>query len=209
MCKEQLQKDLGEPSSASSEARRARARVLFVAALAEWVNMHDHHKPYPLGPPGKDQSCAHVEHEHSTMEKVDCNKQYPRKLIEAGKEEVAEDPRRHDLYSLWMARNCHFLNNFVPLVILGLLSNMDFQAVLSKDAVTGYMTKYFTKSGQGALISNGDCPVAQLVSTRYQLFRKRSAAQESKIRKAVQFSIIWQPGRAMQQRTAVEGTEPP
>ena len=71
--------------------------MLFVAALAEWVNMHDHHKPYPLGPPGKDQSCAHVEHEHSTMEKVDCNKLYPRKLIEAGKEEVAEDPRRRDL----------------------------------------------------------------------------------------------------------------
>ena len=52
----------------------------------------------------------------------------------------AEDPRRHDLYRLWMARNCHFLNNFVPLIILALLSNMDFQATLSKDAVLEYMT---------------------------------------------------------------------
>ena len=132
MCSDKLQKDLGEPSSASSEARRVRARMHFVAALAEWVNMHDLHKPYALGPPGKEKPCAHVAHEHSTMEKVHCNKLYPRKLIEAGMEEVAEDPRRHDLYRLWMARNCHFLNNFVPLVILALLSNMDFQATLSK-----------------------------------------------------------------------------
>ena len=72
---------------------------------------------------------------------------FPRKLIEAGMEEVAEDPRRHDLYRLWMARNCHFLNSFVPLVMLALLSNMDFQATLYKDAVIEYMTKYMTKSG--------------------------------------------------------------
>ena len=149
---DKLKEDLGEPSSASSDARRARARLHFVAALAEWVNMHDLHKPYALGPPGKDQPCAHVDHEHSTMEKVHCNKLFPRKLIAAGMEEVAEDPRRHDLYRLWMGRNCYFLNNFVPLVILALLSNMDFQATLSKDAVIEYMTKYMTKSGQGALI---------------------------------------------------------
>ena len=51
-----------------------------------------------------------------------------------------------------MARTCHSLNNFLPLVILALLSNMDFQATFSKDAVVEYMTKYMTKSGQGALI---------------------------------------------------------
>ncbi len=33
-----------------------------------------------------------------------------------------------------------------------MLSNMDFQATLTKDAVIEYMTKYMTKSGQGALI---------------------------------------------------------
>jgi len=93
---DKLQKDLGEPSSASSEARRGTARIQFVAVLAEWVNMHDLHKPYALGPTGKDQSCAHVDNEHSTKEKVHCNKLYPRKLIEAGMEEIAEDPRRHD-----------------------------------------------------------------------------------------------------------------
>ena len=65
---------------------------------------------------------------------------------------MAEDPRRRDLYRLWLARNCHFLNNFVPIVSLALLSKIDFQATLSKDAVIEYMTKYMTKSGQGALI---------------------------------------------------------
>ena len=69
------------------------------------------------------------------METVHCNKLYPRKLIEAWMEEVAEDPRRHELYRLWIARNCHSLKHVVPLVILALLSNMDFQATLSKDAV--------------------------------------------------------------------------
>ena len=89
---DKLQEVLGEPSSASPDARRARARMPFVSALAEWVNMHDNHKPYALGPPGKDQPCARVDHEHSTMERVHCNKLYLRKLIEAGMEEVAEDP---------------------------------------------------------------------------------------------------------------------
>ena len=146
---------LVEPSSASSEAKRANARLHFVAALAEWVNMHDLHRPYAMGPPGKEQRCAHVEDEHSSMEAVTCNKLFPRKVIEAGMEEVAEDPRRRDLYRLWMARNCNFLNNFVPLITMAMLSNMDFQATLSKDAVIEYMTKYATKSGQGSLIKVG------------------------------------------------------
>ncbi len=102
--REVLQAELGEPGTASSETRRARARLRFVAALAEWVNMHDLHKPYAMGPPGKDQPCAHVDDEHSTNERVSCNKLFPRKLVEPGEEEVAEDPRRRDLYRLWMAR---------------------------------------------------------------------------------------------------------
>ena len=137
-----------EPSSASSDAKRANARLHFVAALAEWVNMHDLHRPYAMGPPGKDQHCAHVDDEHSSKEAVTCNKLFPRKVIEAGMEEIAEDARHCDLYRLWMARNCNFLNNFVPLIRLAMLSNMDSQATLSKDAVIEYMTKYMTKSGQ-------------------------------------------------------------
>ena len=89
-----------EPSSASSEAKRAQARLHFVAALAEWVNMHDLHKPYAMGSPGKVQRCAHVDDEHSAQEKVTCNKLFPRKVVEAGMEEVAEDPRRRDLCRL-------------------------------------------------------------------------------------------------------------
>ena len=150
--REVLQKELIEPGSASSDARQAKARLRFVAALAEWVNMHDLHKPYAVGPPAKDQPCAHVDDEHSTMERVSCKKLFPRKLVPPGEEEIAEDPGRRDLYRLWLARNCHFLNNFIPTVMLAMLSNMDFQATLSKDAVIDYMTKYMTKSGQGALI---------------------------------------------------------
>ena len=147
-----LDAELRGPGAASLDARRARARLRFVAALAEWVNMHDLHKPYALGQPGKDQRCARVDDEHSSKERVSCNKLFPRKLVAPGEEEVAEDPRRRDLYRLWMARNCHFLNNLVPTVMLAMLSSMDFQATLTKDAVIENMTKYMTKSGQGALV---------------------------------------------------------
>ena len=131
----------------SSEHRCARARTAFVAALAEWVNMHDYHEPFPNGPPGAHQSCAAED-----KGRIYCNKLYPRKILRPGKEEISEDPRRHDLFRLWLSRNCHFLNNFVPIVILAMLSNCDFQATLTKDAVIEYMTKYMTKSGQGSLV---------------------------------------------------------
>ena len=95
----------------SQAQRRARARSRFVAALAEWVNMHDYHEPFANGPPAAHQSCA------------------------------AEDKGR-----------LHFVNNFVPIIMLAMLSNCDFQATLIKDAVIEYMTKYMTKSGQGSLV---------------------------------------------------------
>ncbi len=44
------------------------------------------------------------------------------------------------------------MNNFVPVVLMNMLSNMDFQATLTKDAVIEYMTKYMTKAGQGSLV---------------------------------------------------------
>ena len=108
--------------------------------------MHDLHRPFPLGPPAKDQPCAAVENEHASRERLSCNKLYPRTCIHPGSEEIAEDPRRRDLYRLWLARNCHFLNNYVPIVLLATLSNMDFQATLTVDAVIEYMTKYTTKA---------------------------------------------------------------
>ena len=49
-------------------------------------------------------------------------------------------------------RGAAILNNLVPTVMLAMLSNMDFQAALTKGAVIGYMTRCMTKSGQGALI---------------------------------------------------------
>ena len=114
--------------------------------------MHDLHRPFPLGRPSKDQPCAAVEHEHSSRETISCNKLFPRKRIDPGLEEIAEDPRRRQLFRLWLTRNCHFLNNYVPIVLLLMVSNMDFQATLTLDAVIEYMTKYMTKAGQGSLI---------------------------------------------------------
>ena len=106
-----------------------------MAALAEWVNMHDWHKPFPQGPPARGQACCAVENENSNQEKYSCNKLFPRKLIGVGEEEISEDPRRLQLYRLWMARNCHFMNNYVPIVIWVMLSDMDFQATLPMDGV--------------------------------------------------------------------------
>ena len=134
------------------KAKACRARRVFVATLAEWMQMHDFHTPFANGPPSKGQSCAKVDNEHSAQETVTCGKLFPRKLILPGNEEVSEDPRRRELYRLWLARNCHFINNFVPIISLATLANMDFQATTTKFGVIEYMTKYMTKAGQGSLL---------------------------------------------------------
>ena len=93
------------PGSASQAEKHAIARKFFVAALSEWTNMHDLHRPFALGRPAKDQPCAAVEHEHSSRETVSCNKLFPRKRIDPGAEEIAEDPRRRGLFRIWLTRN--------------------------------------------------------------------------------------------------------
>ena len=111
------------------------------------MNMHDYHEPFANGPPAAHQSCACED-----KGRLYCNKLFPRKLVHPGKTEISEDPRRRDLFRSWLGRNCHFMNNFVPIIMLAMLSNCDFQATLTKDAVVEYMTKYMTKSGQGSLV---------------------------------------------------------
>ena len=143
---------LDEAGELNKAARRARARRAFVATLSEWMQMHDYHSPFPNGSPAKGQSCAKVENEHSSQEKVFCGKLFPRKPVLVGEEEVVEDPRRRELYRLWLARNCAFFNNFVPLISLAMLANMDFQATTTKFAVIEYMTKYITKAGHGNMM---------------------------------------------------------
>ncbi len=65
-----------------------------------------------------------------------------RECINPGSATIEEDPRRRELSRLWLARNCYFLNNVVPVVALAMLSNMDFfQATTTKFAVIEYMTK--------------------------------------------------------------------
>ena len=91
--------------------------------------MHDLHKHFPLVPPSKDQPCCAVDREHLTEETRFCNKLPPQKCITPGTEEIAEDPRRRNLFRLWLARNYDFM-----------------------DAVIEYLTKYMTKAGQGSLV---------------------------------------------------------
>jgi hypothetical protein len=144
--------DNGCLSQRLSTRPRAHDRDLFVTKLVDWSQMHDYHAPFPHGPPHKDQPCAKVENEHSAMERAVCGKLFPRKLIQPGCEEVSEDPRRRELYRVWLARNCHFVNNYMPVALLACHCNMDIQATLTKTGVVEYMTKYMTKSGMGSLI---------------------------------------------------------
>ncbi len=139
------------PGFASREMKSARAREVFVAALAEWVDIRDVHRHFALCPSFVQQSCATIGKEHSTQQRVSCNKLCPRKILLPGRGEIAEDPGRRDLYRLSLARNCRFLSNFIPIVLLATLSNMDFQATLAKDAAIEYTTKCMTKAGQGSL----------------------------------------------------------
>ena len=79
----------------------------------------------------------------------------------------------HDFYRLWVARNWHFFNNFVPLTLLALLSTMDCQAT-STDAVIERMTNYMTKSGQGAL--------SQVMEHSSRATHRKGAAQQTRHR---------------------------
>jgi hypothetical protein len=144
----------GNPQSEQpvTNAMLARARRAFVATLAEWTQMHDFHTPFANGPPSKGQSCAKVDDEHSSKESVTCGKLFPRDTIEPGHEKILEDPRRRELYRLWIGRNCKFINNFIPLVLFATQSNVDFQPTTTKFGVIEYLTKYLTKSGQGSLL---------------------------------------------------------
>ena len=67
-----LTSDIHEATS--DDTKRARARRIFVGALAEWVNMHDWHKPFAQGPPARGQACCSVENENSKQERYTCNK---------------------------------------------------------------------------------------------------------------------------------------
>ena len=120
--------------------------------------MHDWHRPHPNGPPLADQSCAKVQKGSEGTDEVItyCGKLFPRPVRRPGEEAVAEDPHRRELYRVWLARNCHFMNNFHPLLLLALLANMDVQAVTNRFAVVQYITKYMTKTGQGSLLGQAE-----------------------------------------------------
>eukprot|EP00664_Eupelagonemidae_sp_cell27_P004751 gene4751-1978_t len=127
---------------------RATALERLVSELAEWVNSHDWHLPFAGGPPAKGQSyfkSEQVGEGDTAAEQFYCGKLFPRSTVLPGKERVEEDPHRPSLFRLWLARNCRFLNNHTPIVLLMLLANMDVQAITTKWGAVDYVTKYVTK----------------------------------------------------------------
>ncbi|CAK0791621.1 unnamed protein product, partial [Prorocentrum cordatum] len=67
-------------------AKRAGARLAFVAALAKWANVRDMHKPRATGSPGKAQRGARVDDEHPANERASCKVLFPQKLVRPGDE---------------------------------------------------------------------------------------------------------------------------
>ena len=132
---------------------RVHCRLLVLGMLAEWFQMHDLHEPFAMGPPSKNQPCCKVENEMTSRETCECGKLFPRCLIKPGCGKISEDPRRRELYRVWLSRNCHFINNYIPLLVVATASNMDFQPTTTKFGVIEYMTKYMTKTHHGSLIT--------------------------------------------------------
>ena len=100
---------------------------------------------------------------------------------------ISEDPRRRELYRLWLARNCHFINNFVPLLLLATDSNMDIQAVTTKFGVIEYMTKYITKSQQGSLVT--------VMMDSFAKCMEKAQSEGKGVKSATASSSIWRPPR--------------
>ncbi len=120
-------------------------RLEFLGQLSEFCQMHDWHMPFAAGPPGSDQSCAKLDAATAgTHAQVRvCKRRFPKDLVQDGKECLVEDGPYN--FRLWLARNCSFMNNYSPLVLVALLSNCDIQACTSKHGVKEYITKYQTK----------------------------------------------------------------
>ncbi len=130
----------------------AACRLQYVSLLAEWTQMHDNHEPFPHGTPAASQACAKIENANTEQRRIYCGKLFPRNTIPPGGGDITVDPHRKDLYRLWLARNCNFINNFVPLLMLLVQNNMDCQACTSKAGVIEYMTKYMTTAGSGSML---------------------------------------------------------
>ena len=137
-----------EPSIGGSEADFDRM-VGMLAELVEFPNMRDWHVPYAKGHPAPHQSCAKFARgkEGDDSEITYCGEMFPRDPVIAGHEFIREGPTRPDLFRIWLRRNCAYVSNSNPLIILSLLSNMDIQGCASKYGVTSYVTKYITRHG--------------------------------------------------------------
>ena len=94
--------------------------------------------------PGAKESCVRKQ-----GQAVYCGKDYEKPRMLPGRGCILEDPRRKTLFRLYTRRNCHRMNTHDPLKAMGLVANVDDQAVLTVQAAVNYLTKYMGKIGGG------------------------------------------------------------
>ena len=145
----QDEENLNEEDLAVREKRRS-----FLVELHEAVQQHNIHKPDPYGPPLPNQKCAKEKPKTNTpalsalsdpyKSNHYCNKGFPKELVLFGKERIEKD-RYRVLFKLLAERNCQTINPYEIITQLCLKANMDFQAILTYDALLRYCTKYVTK----------------------------------------------------------------
>ena len=60
--------------------------------------------------------------------------------------------RKHRIF-LWLERNNAWINGYMPLAVLVLMSNMDIQKINTFDALISYLTKYQNKFAAGGYVN--------------------------------------------------------
>ena len=89
-----------------SEEAAFEKRLDLISQLADWCQMHDHHCPYPHGPPDRHQPCAKCTRETRGTENEMwyCRANFPRDSVLPGTAIVEEDPAGRACYDCgWSA----------------------------------------------------------------------------------------------------------
>ena len=97
----------------------------------------------------------------------------PREPVAPGDEVLREDPSRPQLFRIWLKRNCRYVNNYNPILLLALLANVDIQGCASKYGVVSYVTPYITHRG-----SKGGSPFAQAVKYDRPVYSANGRCEE-------------------------------
>ena len=120
-----------------------------LGALVDFSNMHDWRPPYRKGPPSGSHTCVKCVGGAAgeDSETHYCSEMFPRGRIQRGEEALIEDPSRQMLFRVWLQRNCLFVTNPNPLILLFLLAIREIQVCTSHRGAAKYVTKYITHHG--------------------------------------------------------------